>query len=388
LVRSRMEVQISLRRLHFFSLLRQDGTIFMSSYKNRTGEYWDPAGLITTLNKTGATYAMKTAVITQQELAKEGSPEFFEGELSYKAQEGMHRTGTDGIIQYVGAPVVFNSTVLGFVLFGHVISGDTILMTNSVALFGSGFSLVLFKDSNGDQREAVEVYIDQGLYTFKGTGLSDDEKTVILNAGMSVSNNNKGDTRKFTIRGTDYMVAYKNSPQPQVGANKTNVQAAAVLAVGHPLDVVQSVYQEMVSTAIGMLALCLIIDTIGMLVSVRLFIDPLDRLQTYVKLKVYKKYDSLLRELSVNKKYAIRVLLFSSLSIIVLIVMISLNSTSLQAVFKLEGQSSRQLKLTEYAYNSVPYRSVRFICDFGEVNPFVGYCNDTDHSKSRDSQSA
>jgi hypothetical protein len=387
-IKERLVAQSNLRKLHYLTLLRNDGTIFLGANKNRTGELWDPANLITTLKQTGAPYSMTTEVITQVQLNQESPPEYFEGGLSYKAKEHMRRAGTDGLIQFIAAPIVANSTQLGYVVFGHIISGDTILMERSVSLFGTGFGLILFKDTNGNPTEAIEVYINRGLYTFAGTGLSSAEKSDFLNSGLAVDNGAKAATKKITVKGTEYMTAFKSTPSLQVGTKQTDEQALAVVLIGHPLDSVNNVLQEVISTSLGLTALCLIIDTVGMLVSVRLFIDPLDRLQTFIKLKVYKKYDSLLREISLNKRYALRVMLFSFLSIIVLIVMIVLNSSSLQTVFALEGQSSRQLKLMEYAYDLGPSRNVRLLPLSFKANPCdlepwrIFDCRGCQHQKS------
>jgi hypothetical protein len=258
--------QSSIRRLEFITLLDSNGNIVLSVNANRTGQYWDPAGVFSSLKSSGAPYVLATDVLTQGDLNLENPPEYFEGSLSYQAKEHMQRTGTDGLIQYVGAPVKFDSMTHGFLIIGHIISGDTQLFEDSIALFGSGFGLVLFKDHEGNMQVALEMYSTGGLHSFAGTGLSQSQKQTILNQALS-KDGEATSTSKLYIGDTAYMVAFKRTPPMQIGKNVTSTQSLAVCIVGHPLEEVNNVFEEVINTSLGLTAVCFIVDTVGMLIS-------------------------------------------------------------------------------------------------------------------------
>jgi hypothetical protein len=342
------------RRLHFLTLVNTDGTILMGANNNRSGEYWNPAGVITTLENTGAPYVMTTSVLSLSELNQEHPPEYFDGALSYKAKQHMRRAGTDGLVQYIAVPVKSNGTLVGYFIGGHIISGDTILLENSVSLFGSGFGAVLFPSNNGTPTEAMQLLIKGGLNYFEDD-LSTSAKQDIINKAFSDSGVH---TSYVTIRDVNHVIAYQRTPNTQIGsANYTADQTPAICIVGHPLDAVNNVFQEVISITLAFVTACLIVDVIGTMVSIRLFIDPLERLQQYVKLKVYKKYEALLKEISLNQRYMLRVVIFSLLSVVFLILMITYNTKSLTKVFQLESQASVELKLLEYSYTLGPVRN-------------------------------
>jgi hypothetical protein len=354
-----IRTQATIRKLHYLTFLDIRGNIIIGANTNRTGEYWNPGQVIDTLSSTNnASYVMTTDVLTLAQLHQESPPEYFDGRLSYKAKQHMRRTGTDGLVQYIATPVNVNSTLKGYIIAGHVISGDTILLENSVELFGTGFGAIIFKDSTGKPCNAIELLIDRGLQYYEDS-LSESDKADMLNTAFASSD--EVHVKFITIRDVNHVVAYRRTQRTQISSEAfTSQQTPGVLIVGHPLKDVDLVHQEVISTTLAFVTACLIVDVIGMLVSVRLFIDPLERLQNYVKLKVYKKYESLLREISLNQRYMIRVIIFSLLSVVFLILMITYNSKSLSKIFQLESQSALELKLLEYSYSIGPVRNVTF----------------------------
>lgn len=91
---------------------------------------------------------------------------------------------------------------------------------------------------------------------------------------------------------------------------------------------------------------------------VRLFIDPLEKLQTYVKYKVYDKYAALLEKLFVFKRDALGVALYSTMSAVCLSVMFSISRSTISSTLMLESTAQIEATLLGCTYFAKMHRMV------------------------------
>jgi hypothetical protein len=96
----------------------------------------------------------------------------------------MQATETEGLIQYIVVPVSSNGT-LGYVLAG---SRDTILMENSVRLFGDGWEpLSYFQGTDEEPITAIQMHSQGGLNHFEDDDLSDSLRQTMIDTAFSNS---------------------------------------------------------------------------------------------------------------------------------------------------------------------------------------------------------
>jgi hypothetical protein len=351
--------QAETRRLHFLTLLDSTGTIVVGAHANRTGEKWNPAQILDTFQNPSAQYVMKTAVITLEELYKESPPVLFEGALSYEARQLMRLRGTDGLVQYIAVPVMNNNSTSGYIIAGDIISGDTILLENSVKLFGSGYGSILFRATNGSAINAVELFSDKGLNNFE-EHLSESSRNDIINKAFS---DNGVHVEYLTLSSIPYVLAFVRIQPTQIStAQFTSQQTPGVLVVGHPLDDDYQVLEEVISTTLAFSIGAMLLDVVRVVVSVRIFIDPLSRLVYYVKARAHNKYQELLSRIHKNLRFIYAVVVAALIPVILLVCMTVYNSQELPKLFNLNPNSARQMRLLEYAYMLGPIRNVSFIC--------------------------
>jgi hypothetical protein len=344
--------QATLRRLHFLTLLDSTGTIVLGAHANRTGEKWNPAQILDLFQgQYTADYVMKTAVITLPEVYSENPPILFDGTLSYQAKQLMQLKGTDGLVQYIATPVNDSSSTIGY-----IIAGDMTILENSVMLFGSGYGTVLLKASNGSIVNAVEMFSAKGLNNFE-EHLSEEDKNDIVNKAFS---DDQEHVEYMTLANIPYVLAFVRTPPTQISASQflSSQQSPGVLVIGYPLEDDYKVLQEVVSLTLGFSIGAMVLDVARVVVSVRVFIDPLSRLVYYVKAKAHNKYKQLLGRIHKNFGFIYAVVVAALIPVILLICMTVYNSKLLPKLFSQNPNSARQLELLDYAYMLGPTRNV------------------------------
>jgi hypothetical protein len=92
---------------------------------------------------------------------------------------------------------------------------------------------------------------------------------------------------------------------------------------------------------------------------VRLFIDPLERLLIYIKMKEYTKYAEAVKRINVSKRYFLRVGTFVLISISFLIVLVLENTAAVQTAFTSQASTKSEVQLMSYAYQVKMNQMVR-----------------------------
>jgi hypothetical protein len=349
-VRSILQLQSRVRNLNYVTLLNNVSKILVSSNANRTGEVWDLGDVVQTLQSTKASYVTGSALLLQTDYRAEDPPKNFVGSLSYASKQSMTRTKTNGLVQTVAVPVFDNnSAVIGYLVGAQIVSGDTGVLENSMGLYGDGISSIMVQDTDGDAVVATEMRTQRGVTSFN-LKLSQETRNRLLNKALSSSS---VQTEVLSVQGRDYSVAMTRIPGTCV-ENLFDVTqpGVGILLIGHAMDESMLVFEQVLSATLALTAACTIVDIVGMMVAVRLFIDPLDRLLMFVQLRAYQKYEKLLSRIQLSKRYLIRITIFSLLSVVFLIIMTTLNTQHLESLFKAEGVSKTELQLMGYAFTA------------------------------------
>lgn len=151
-VQTRLVAEVNNRQIEFATLLDKDFRILVNSNRNRTGEVWNPSGVLTQLKAAYAlstsTYQIKVAAtLSYAELIAEMPPLFLErADIGSPALVNKHPYLTYGesLVRYV-ATVVRDSSgaTIGYLVSGDIVDGKIEIPGNlKLALWGSASDLV------------------------------------------------------------------------------------------------------------------------------------------------------------------------------------------------------------------------------------------------------
>lgn len=251
-----------IRELEFLTLLDASGTIKVSVNNNRSGESgWNPGNVIKSL-KSFKKQVISTSVLTQQELEQENPAEYFKGARSYKAHQHMQQTGLDGLVLWIASAIFSTSgELIGFLVSGEILSGQTEILENSLDLLGHGFGGILFQNSSNKASVAAQYLIEEGSFdysNFLGQSLMDN---IALKATDSIQ------SEYVVFRGKKYISLYVRASTKLNSSLAASGIQQAIFFRGHPLEDVESVYLYVITVTFSFVGLGIIIDIVGVMIS-------------------------------------------------------------------------------------------------------------------------
>mmetsp|Transcript_27714 Transcript_27714/g.34661 ORF Transcript_27714/g.34661 Transcript_27714/m.34661 type:complete len:914 (+) Transcript_27714:317-3058(+) len=164
-IREELQTELSNRQIEYATLLDSSGRIVVSANNNRSGEHWDPAHLTSLVKKYPELGQIKfSAIASFSELQKEGIPLYRERLSDDQPLPLTHPTDTskDAVVRYTFTPIVTgnNSALLGIIVSGDIANGKTPITFRTVDSYGAGFS-GLYMISEGEISRCTSSYVYQ-----------------------------------------------------------------------------------------------------------------------------------------------------------------------------------------------------------------------------------
>uniref|UniRef100_A0A0K6S6Y2 Cache domain-containing protein n=1 Tax=Chromera velia CCMP2878 TaxID=1169474 RepID=A0A0K6S6Y2_9ALVE len=162
-----LSAEISNRKIEYATLLDANGMIVVNANQNRTGELWDPAGLVTIMrNHWNLGQIKATDILPFTDFRKESPPIHRESGTGADPTPRLHPwdTGADPLIRWMVTPIVSSGKLLGILVAGDVVDGKAAIPERVVNAIGSGYAAV-FLSSPGvaGPRLVTEFFKNNGL---------------------------------------------------------------------------------------------------------------------------------------------------------------------------------------------------------------------------------
>ncbi|GAB4532174.1 MAG: hypothetical protein Tsb0014_16340 [Pleurocapsa sp.] len=229
--------EIKARNIEYATLVGKDKKIIVNANVNRTGQIFDPNGLVSSVLKNPQ--QIKTSeVVTWQELTAENPP----------LPKGFKEK--NALIRYTITPVFTSNKkqVAGVLVSGDIVNNKLPIVQNTVEAFinEAGYSAVYLQQPDGDFVLSTSM-----------VDLGDEEQSNIPLSNLDILNlasQSLGETVKEIndIQGQSYAIAAKAIP------NKAG-QGVAVLVYGHPLNSASNILNSSLLTQLVLGTFVLII---------------------------------------------------------------------------------------------------------------------------------
>lgn len=149
-VREILQGEIEARNIEYAMLLDPNGRIIVNAQADRTGEEFNPYGLVSRV------------VSEQQQLKVNGLIERSELELQ---EADLEFDDEQALIRYVATPVFAQDQtdrLVGVLISGDVVNGKTGIVESGVTTFGTGYNAVYLNDGEGNFSLAASADLDEG----------------------------------------------------------------------------------------------------------------------------------------------------------------------------------------------------------------------------------
>jgi twitching motility protein PilJ len=332
-----------------------DNRIVVGANSNRTGEFWDPSGVVSRVlaaPQLGA-YQIST-FINLTDLQKENPPVNRDTPLAYRALQDMRDTNISvGLIRWVVTPVFSkwnSSQCIGVIVLGDVLNGKFNMMSQSVEVLGNGFGMITIDDPYGSG--VVSPVVQFG---FTSTGdqyfhINIDQYT-LQSLSRSVAQSGTGSV-KVSIDGVTYSISAKATPSQYINGTYTTASSIGMMIRAYPQTWVQVYLNYNTFMIMSLSFAVLVLDILANWLTLRLFLNPLERLVELVKRKEFEKFSSHLSQVRWSWRFLLRTGLLFCMSVACLVGMLALTSGNLSQVFNLQSSSLSQIKLMPNAFES------------------------------------
>ena len=228
--------EIKARNIEYATLIGRDKKIIINANKNRTGQVFDPNGLVSKVLKNPQ-QIKSSQIVSWQELQTEKPP----------LPQGF--AASDALIRYTVTPV-FNSDrsqVVGVLLSGDIVNGKPTIVEKTVTSFNEkpGYSAVYLRQDNG---EFVLSSSYNNLEDKTGSNLTLDNTEILY---LAASSNGNTVNRTSKIQGTNFALAARaitdNSGQP-----------TGIIVYGSPVSSVNQIFQSSLLAQLAVSAIVLV----------------------------------------------------------------------------------------------------------------------------------
>jgi twitching motility protein PilJ len=204
-VKAILSNEVAARQIEYATLVGPDLRIIASANADRTGEKFDPEGLVGTVLKNPR--QIKTsAIVSWAELKRESPP----------LPAGF--ANQDALIRYTVTPVKDpgSNQILGVLVSGDIVNNKLPIVGDTIAAFNNGYSAVYMREPNG------EFVLTTALDLANSTDPKDAKSSVALPDTAilkeAIAANGKPTTDRITVGNQTYTVAaqsindFKNEP--------------------------------------------------------------------------------------------------------------------------------------------------------------------------------
>ncbi|MEO1508873.1 MAG: GAF domain-containing protein, partial [Cyanobacteria bacterium J06633_23] len=145
-----LQGEIEARNIEYATLVGIDGKIIVNAQTDRTGEEFDPYGLVSRV------------VSQKQQLRANGLVE--RSELQRQGVE-LSTDGDNALIRYVATPVFAQgqaNELVGVLISGDIVNGKTSIVESSVQAFGTGYDAIYLFEGDNNFQLAASADLDEG----------------------------------------------------------------------------------------------------------------------------------------------------------------------------------------------------------------------------------
>jgi len=142
-----LENEINARNIEYATLVGTDRTILANANRDRSGQVFDPNGLVGTVLQNPR--QIKTsAIVSWEELQNENPP----------LPDGF--ANQDALVRYTVTPVTDpeSGDVVGALVSGDIVNGKAVIPRGAIAPFGNGYSALYQIQADGDMAVATSLY--------------------------------------------------------------------------------------------------------------------------------------------------------------------------------------------------------------------------------------
>jgi hypothetical protein len=330
------------RFMEYLTVVNADKTIAVNINNNRTGELWDPAGIVSYIlsNYYSGMQVVVHAPLTQQEYVKESPEEFYVGQYSRNGRQSMKLSGGLGLIRWCGTPIMSTNTSvttpIGVLVAGYILNGKTDIVEDAFQVSGDGLAAIKFLNKSSSSLTTVVELLkssDQSIYW--STGIDDNMQKSFTQSDADVTIN--------AIDGKSYRV--RSTKMANVSSD-----IDVILIRGYPTQYVDQTYSTAVVTTLALFAGALIFDIMSTVVGVGLFIEPLQRLTIYIKLKHYELMDQVISSFSLIKLFVGRLVVFGLISLAFLSSMLAINANTLKNAYSNQLGVRNEIRANRVAF--------------------------------------
>jgi hypothetical protein len=360
------------RKIEVINIVDTSTRIVASTNSTLLGIQWDPNGLVSMVLTNCSRGQLKlSSFFTSDDVVQFGfSTLTNETDISQKARQSFEERDLPiGLIRYALTPIfASNNTCLGVIVSGDILTGKTRSLELSVGVLGNGFGAVYVTNSPRSTPVPAIQLLPMGGSDYRfNIQLDANDVQALSNTVLDPNWPNDGVAYK-EISNTfgKFVVAAMRSPDARWDSSGPLITSPVIIVRGYPLDgVIQQIsYVNAVTIALG--AGFAVFDIFNTIISLRSFIDPLEKLVNFVRMKKFERYSGLIKTIRNSRLFFGRLAFFSFGAIGFLSATVYVDYTSLIA--NLYNLKSASVELSGVSYSFT--RKVEHMVSFPEKSLF------------------
>jgi hypothetical protein len=258
-----------------------------------------------------------------------------------------------GLVRYTVTPVMLNSKCIGAVVSGDVLNGKTYLLEDTVETLGTGFGAVYVKDEKSDDYYSVIELLPSTGYVVKF--IAEINMADIQTIGNSLFSKDWSDSEVFvhefsTEYGTFTVAAMRGRSLSRGETSDETSPSSAIIIRGYSSEISDESFFRTLVVTLALAVGFLVTDVICTVIAIRTFVDPLEKLILYVKLRQYDKYGDLMEKIMKTNKFFYQVVGFVAVSITLLSMIVVHNKNEMGEIFNSLSSSGTQMNGMQFGF--------------------------------------
>eukprot|EP00475_Leptophrys_vorax_P037119 TRINITY_DN635_c0_g1_i4.p1 TRINITY_DN635_c0_g1~~TRINITY_DN635_c0_g1_i4.p1 ORF type:complete len:911 (-),score=230.86 TRINITY_DN635_c0_g1_i4:145-2877(-) len=347
--------------LTFVAVLDANKMIVQSSSGALVGSIWDPHGFVSeVLESPDEGILVCSTSIDSQTYFSLNPGDVRQGEWSFKARQTLNDTGDAyAMARFVVAPITVSGSAAGVVLGVQILTGDLLILQQTLTELADGFAGIYFK-ANGTIYSAGRVMYTSAIRQNFNWKIPDYDMSQIANSVLGSPRDEFGShLHTVTVSGTTFYTASSRVIALERNGEEVEDRQSDVFIVrGYPADKFDSTYSNLVSSSLALVAGFVIFDVIAIVVAVRSFVDPLEKLVRELIRRRQGFFDQIIAKIMSRKKFFMSIGLFMAIALTFKAVDIGLYVNSVSTIQLALSNAERQANGLNYAYMSKSYQMV------------------------------
>uniref|UniRef100_A0A0G4I2D2 Uncharacterized protein n=1 Tax=Chromera velia CCMP2878 TaxID=1169474 RepID=A0A0G4I2D2_9ALVE len=179
-----LQSEITNRKIEYATLLDKHGVIVVNANFDRSGEWWDPAGLISIMRANTAMGQIKTTeILPYADLQREDPPNHRErtNDGDPVPELSAFDTLRDPLVRFIVTPILSSGVLYGILVAGDVVDGKAAIPDRVVNTLGSGYAAVYQSDDapgNPGPRLVTYFFKENGVPKVDGLRVTESTRLV------------------------------------------------------------------------------------------------------------------------------------------------------------------------------------------------------------------